>query len=242
MAHQNKVRDEAGFYHVSDGVKYPSVTTIIRVIDKPALMFWYAKIQRETDAALARASKSVKAASAAILKNTRPADTARDSAADIGKQAHTMVEWTILGMLGAKKRSKPEMGPEAKKCFESWKAWFKASGLKPVFAEKMTWSDKYHYAGTADCLAEKAGKLYVLDWKSSKGIYPEMHLQTRAYQQAFIEQGHKVVGGAVIRLPKEGGEVEVQMTPKGLTLDPFLAAIVLWKWKRLSEGKDIGDA
>lgn len=234
--------DRARFYNITEDVKYPSVTTILDVVEKAGLRFWYAKIQRETDADLARASKTTKAAAEAILKNTRPAETVKQKAADIGSEAHAMVEWTIKKLLGEKPGSKPAMSKEAAVCFASWKDWWKAASLKPVFSEKMVWSDKYHYAGTADCVAERAGKLYVLDWKSSKAIYPEMHLQLAAYRSALVEQGHKVVGSAVVRLPKEGGKVEVQMTPESLTLGPFLAALELWKWKRLSEGKDIGDA
>lgn len=241
MVYQAPEWDKAGFYQVEGG-KYPSVTTVLKVIDKPALMFWYARIQRETDAAIARKLPTGKAASVAILKNTRPTEEVSGAAIAVGNQAHAMVEWTIKKLLSEKVGSKPETGKEAAVCFASWEVWWKASGLKPVSSETLVWSDKHHYAGTADCIAKKDGKLYVLDWKSSKGIYPEMYLQLVAYRYALIEQGRNVVGSAIVRLPKEGGAVEVKMLPKALTLDPFLAALALWKWKRLSEGKDIGDA
>lgn len=39
-------KDEARFYTIA-GTQYPSVTTILSILDKPALRVWYAKMERQ---------------------------------------------------------------------------------------------------------------------------------------------------------------------------------------------------
>lgn len=251
MAYQ--ARDSARFYDLDEDIQYPSVTTILGVIAKPGLMYWAANLERATIlAAVGEALSNKKkpktreemlALIETLAKEKKAADKVKDKAADIGNEAHAMVEWTLRKRLGLKVKGRPAMSPEAKRCFTSWQTWFKSTGLTPIAAEKMVYCHACGIAGTADLIAEKKGKYYVLDWKTGKAIYEESFLQNIAYQHCWTQmEGKRTGGGAVVRLPKEGGDVEVQMTPKSVKYESFQAAHKLWQWTREIKGMKTGDA
>ena len=79
--------------------------------------------------------------------------------------------------------------------------WKDDNDVKPIYLEQ-TVSSKY-WAGTLDFLGWYNGKLYVIDWKSSKSFYPEMRYQIAAYRSAAPRHG--VEGCAVLRLDKLTG-------------------------------------
>lgn len=251
MAYQ--ARDSARFYDLDEDIQYPSVTTILGVIAKPGLMYWAASVERKAILAAVGDVLSNKARPTTrkellvfieeLAKGKKEADKIKDKAADIGNEAHAMVEYTLRKRLGLKVAAKPAMGKEAARCFLSWQKWFKSTGLTPLAAEKMVYCHACGIAGTADLIAEKKGKYYVLDWKTGKAIYEESFLQNIAYQHCWTQMGNKKTGGgAVVRLPKEGGDVEVQMTPKGVKYESFQAAHKLWQWTREIKGMKTGDA
>jgi len=251
MAYQ--ARDSARFYDLAEDVQYPSVTTILGVIAKPGLMYWAANVERAAilaavgDALSNKKKPKTRAEMLALIetlaKEKKAADKIKDKAADIGNAAHAMVEYTLRKQLGLKVGPRPEMNKESTLCFQSWQKWFKDTGLRPLHAEKMVFCHACGIAGTADLIAEKKGAQYVLDWKTGKAIYEESFLQNIAYQHCWKTMaGKKVAGGAVVRLPKEGGDVEVQMTPKSVKYESFQAAHQLWKWTREIKGMKTGDA
>ena len=54
------------------------------------------------------------------------------------------------------------------------------------------------------------GKMYVIDWKSSKRHYPEMRYQVAAYRSTFRSDigqiTHDIQGHGVLRLDKDTGK------------------------------------
>ncbi len=252
MAYQ--ARDSARFYDLDEDVQYPSVTTILGVIAKPGLMYWAANLERATilaavGEALANRKKPKTRAEMialieALAKEKKAADRVKEKAADIGNEAHAMVEWTLRKQLGLKVSGKPAMSAEAARCYKSWQSWFKGTGLTAVHAEKLVYCHACGIAGTADLIAVKKGLTYVLDWKTGKAIYEESYLQNVAYRHCYQQMfpKSKVTGGAIVRLPKEGGDVEVKMTPKSVKYESFQAAHQLWKWTREIKDLKTGDA
>jgi hypothetical protein len=122
---------------------------------------------------------------------------------------------------------------------ESWLAWWKQSGLEPLAVERTIWSEEHGYAGTMDLYARKGKSRVVIDWKTGNRIYAEAHLQNVAYRAAAKEHGLSSTAGFIVRLSKEGGDVEVQKVPKETTFETFLYTLNLWKWWRESEGRPI---
>ena len=81
------------------------------------------------------------------------------------------------------------------------------------YIEKKIYSKKYNYAGTLDliCTTKKSNELTLIDWKTSKAIYDNYIYQPMAYKFAFEEEtGEKIKSMKIIRIPKNGGNIEIK--------------------------------
>lgn len=77
------------------------------------------------------------------------------------------------------------------------------------------------------------GKLMILDWKTSRGIYDEYWLQMAAYVQSFEElTGIKVDGVGILHI-RDGEHQFVTKTYDEVMkfLPVFLAAQLIYNWK-----------
>lgn len=249
------------FYQIGES-SYPSVTTILDAIAKPALIDWAASTERdevieaagdmwESLAALANRRTVSRFAYTEGLKRRLGAGRAwkrvRDEARRIGTEMHDLIQWHLARMVGAPIKQ-PTTGPEAVLGWQAFARWLEQSGFQPVWVEFTVWSSRHGYAGTLDA----AGRLpyggctvaAVGDWKSSRRIYAEAVMQVSAYLEALREMGHLPpedgpVWGFVLRLPKrEGDEPAVHLISpeqQQAAFTVFLAALQLWRWLRDNE-------
>jgi hypothetical protein len=244
---QNRKQIRAGrFYEIDDCGTLPSVTTILSVIGKPALIAWSAKVEREMVTKVSadlyedvsKSSPMTRAGWLLTLGNRLGKEKAHTKelakAGDIGTQVHNLVEWTLKGELMYDAGPSPRIEDKAQWAFMAWQDWRKAVNLKPIAIEQVIWSRTHGYAGTLDLLAEVDGVLTVIDWKTGKAVYPEAHLQNAAYRQAIREMGHgDPKQGLIVRLPKIETDPNfevVEAKPEEPMFFKFLNAISLWKW------------
>lgn len=242
------------FYEI-DGMQYPSVTTILQIIGKPALVPWAAKVEREmvmeVSASLYLDCAQTPVMNRAAWMTTLQARLGKEKAhkkemekaAEIGSQVHALVEWTLKGELCHKVGPSPIISDKAQWAFMAWEDWRRAVNLKPLMVEQAVWSDEHRYAGTMDLLAEVDGQLTVLDWKTGKKIYPEAYIQNAAYRHAVREMGHgDPIRGMVVRLPKleTDPEFEAKNVPfhEAYLFQRFLRAKDLWNGMRLMEAAE----
>lgn len=239
-----------GRFYSIDGVDYPSVTHILSAaIAKPALIAWSANVERAacTEAAAdlyeewsklvafpQMPRESFVSTLATRLGKVKAHQKALTKGAEVGTQAHKLIEWTMRTALKAEAGPKPEVSEAALLAFLHWEDWATRVALKPVLIERTVYSKIHQYAGTLDILARVNGELTLVDLKTSKGIYPEMFLQLAAYQKALEEMGYVVpTKRLLIRLPKLDSDpsFEVVEAPPADELFPvFLAARQLWSW------------
>ena len=68
-------------------------------------------------------------------------------------------------------------------------------------------SEKYRVGGTADFIARINGTLVLGDFKTSKGIYPEMTAQLAAYRKMYLElqPKAKIESAMILKLDKNSG-------------------------------------
>ena len=244
-------RDSARFYSIH-GEQLPSATTVLSVINKPALLHWAANMERrafesalldvltrvgakDPDFVLTEMTKAVSGKKAFLRK--------QDEAAVIGTAAHALIEWHVRTMLGEKVGPEPRVPDGAMIAVESWKDWAKEVTFTPQTAERTVHCWGCGYAGTLDWIADVRGVLTLGDWKTGKAIYPEAFLQNRAYRHAASKLGLQTAQGMILRLPKtlEDPAFEAMVVPD-MPMDDFLAALRLWRWQRQMEGKTIGRA
>jgi hypothetical protein len=234
-----------GRFYDANGKRYPSVTTILSCISKPALMYWGAKVEREmviAEAAsfydeLANAGRISKLGFVTQLAQRIGKEQASkkllEKAGDIGSQAHQRIEWLLRGELCQKVGYEPPIGPEAQIAVDAWQQWRKKVNFRPLAVESMVVSHIHGFAGTQDCLsAEIDGVVTQCDWKTGKAVYYEAHLQNAAYRVAVREMGiADPKAGLILRLPKTKEEPGFEAVPardERQCFEVFLAAKKLW--------------
>ena len=209
---------------------FPSVTNVLGVINKPALVPWArnAALESVQTALLARTgtteSITTEWVTDVIDQARQTPDSKRDQAAGFGTQAHELIDRIIQGL-------EPEIPPELEAVANNFLGWRAASGMDIRLSEAMVYSEKHRYAGSADAIAYRDGKLIVLDWKTGNGIYPEYGLQVAAYAKALEEMTGEQVGEAwTVRLGRTDLDFESQWV---VDLDrafiSFRAALYLWR-------------
>jgi len=184
MTNQKETR-RGGFYW-QDGKPYLSVTEILKVIDKPALRYWYG--QEVFYAMVKNPSLNEREALAAPYQSSQRA-TSR------GTTVHSIVEaykqkGTVLDGIA------PEFQGFAT-------AFYKfINEMKPeiIEQEKTVVDEKNRVAGTLDMYCKIGPSFYVLDVKTGKDIYQESELQLSAYAHALRLEVKKVDNIGVLLL------------------------------------------
>ncbi len=111
-------------------------------------------------------------------------------AANIGTIGHKMIQNHFTGERLDRTKYIPEEVEKAENVYNSFLEWEKDhKHLTITICELKTVSETHQYGGTLDAVAEgPENDLYLLDWKSSKGIYPVYGCQAMAYKKAIEEQ------------------------------------------------------
>jgi hypothetical protein len=228
---------------INVGDPWPSVTSILSVIAKPALAPWYGKMEREaalqtalellTQPGLSHDRDTFFVAFQEQLKITKAAQKFTQEAADIGKTLHALVEMDLKAELGlGQALDIDRLDPAMETPFLHYLEWRRQHRVKPVVMEQIVYSQTHHYAGTMDIVADVDGSRLVIDIKTSKAIYPEMPLQVTAYREAWAEMGNPTDGAMLLRLPKIGGDPDFEAVPvtDPALFDVFLHALQLFNW------------
>jgi hypothetical protein len=174
-------RDARHRYSWNGGSLYPSVTTILGIKDKPALVGW---AKRETAASAVRnldvLAQMVQngGAQAAVDWLKRIPDFQRDASADLGSAVHAAAE--AIG------RGQPVAPDDAVQPFVTAYRRDFLDVFQPRFIalEAMVCSLRYEYGGTADAFAEIDGELWLLDYKTGAGVYSDVALQLAGLARA----------------------------------------------------------
>lgn len=159
----------------------------------------------------------------------------KEEAADIGTLIHKWCEKYLLG----KKPKKPK-NPQLKSGVEAFLKWMREYKVELIHTERKVYSKLYDYAGTCDLVAKIDGKLAMIDFKSSNGLYPEYRAQVAAYMQALQEELHYDFKEYwLTRFGKEDGQFEVQcFSAEEFPKDLAMALGLLAATRRLLEIKN----
>lgn len=171
-------------YRLKDGTRVPGVTTVLGILNKPALVSWAWNL----------------GISGVDYRKYR------DATAEIGTLAHAM----IANDLGAEAPDLSAYSQEtidrAENALISYYEWKKTQSIEPVMIEKPLVSERYRYGGTLDGLVYLNGKLTLFDIKTSKAIYPEMLHQLAAYWMLLKEHDYSVRVAQILRVGRDENE------------------------------------
>lgn len=203
------------YCHPKTGELAPSVTTILKQVNKPKLVGWSARIAAEYaisewDALTGLSSYEKKEA----IRWAH--DREREKASDLGTLVHLAIDCWIKGI--------PHEHPkEADPYMNSFTKFLMEKRPRFLMSELTVWNRTHNYAGTADVLCEIGNEIYLADWKTGKSLYPEVGLQLSALGR-----------GEFIILP-DGTELNMPVIDR-------LAAVSIrprsWKFVKVQHDKD----
>jgi hypothetical protein len=211
--------DDKHIYTV-ENVKVPSVSAILNIIHKEALVFWAAKeaadyIRNNLESGMMLTQGEInRLANGAKFAHKKKSD----SALAAGTLAHNYAEqYAIAATSGMPAPELPD-NQEAATSINSFLEWVDSNDIKFLKTEIMLYSNDLKIAGTCDTIMEMDGKVIIADYKTSNMIRNEYLYQVSAYKSFYEEEfGEAISGACVIRFPKNGDPFEhYDLTEKDL--------------------------
>lgn len=207
----------------------PSVTTVIAMYAKAALMGWSDRLGAEyADANWD--SLSGMAHWERVERIRYAADRERNRAADLGTAVHSAIESYIKGEpCEYTKEVDPYMTSFSKFVMQ----------YRPEFShsEVTVWNREHSYAGTADAILSLGGQVYLADFKSGRSLHSEVGMQLSA-----LSRGEFIItpDGQELPMPHIDRLAAIHIRPRSWKFTPvqhdehnwkaFLACRELHEW------------
>ena len=152
-------------YKRSEGVYYPSVTTILQYMPKNKFFeSWLKDVGHNADLIMRKAGKEGTQVHEAAEKLVQGEEISWLD--DYGNAKYSQIVWEmILKFADFWRTYKPEL----------------------ISTEDFVWSDEHKYAGTADLVVKLDGKVWLLDLKTSNSLHKSYDLQLASYAVALKE-------------------------------------------------------
>lgn len=178
-----------------------SVTSALKVLDKPALIGWAEKCGVEGALELERDGKldgiAIWDAAGVMRGMGLGADAKREAGADRGTAIHDALQaYCSDGTVP----NVADFDPEVRGYVSALCGWLLVASPEPLLVEQIVGSPEFGYAGRIDLVANVDGQRTLCDLKTSPAgrIFTEAHLQTAAYGLALEECGLEPVSRTVI--------------------------------------------
>lgn len=207
---------------------YPSVTTILRVINKPALMRW--RMRQAIMSTLSNPQEENESFDYWMKRVLAGAEEETDQAADIGTQVHHALEQAAAG-----EHYNPDLAVYVTPALN----WFADNGAKMKLLEHVIVDCEDGYAGTIDVLFKKGKRVGIADYKTRKTVegekvkpYDGQAMQLAAYAKAFygIDRLDDLLAINIYISTTEPGRIEVyEHENLREEYEAFKAACHLWR-------------
>ena len=198
-------KDKRGYY--LNGAELDSVSSIVGLLDKPALAYWIEDHASRGAVQAERMGELVDCPPEEIMHRVRAlglgSSAARDEGAARGHAIHAAFETLARTGESPNPQDFPtEWRPYVQGVARAWLA------LNPqaVHVEHMVCHPELRYAGRLDLLAECDGRATLVDWKTGRGkVYDAAHFQTRLYAMALAQEDVAVDRIVIVGLDQDGG-------------------------------------
>ena len=209
-------KDGVRLYETPEGNKYPSITTVLSVLNKQGLMEWRKRVGNEVANHISR------------------------TAAARGTKVHHMCEDYLNNM----EDDWPDKFKEHKKNFLPWCLFKQLRNealchINDIYAQEAgLYSDKYKVAGRVDCIAKYKGTLSIIDFKTSTKEKNDewnenYYIQGSAYAEMFGERTGIEISQVVILVVTEDGTVQEFIKDKQEYLNRLSETINIWSEKNV---------
>ena len=171
-------------YKLADGRKVPGVTTIVDILDKPALILWANRLGLQG------------------IDSSKY----RDDKADIGTLAHYMILCYLRGEKPNTSEYSASQIDQAENAFIKFLDWSKGKKLEPEFIEVPLVSELHGFGGTPDFAGLIDGVASLVDFKTGSGIYDEMPIKLAGYRQLLIDNLFIPAQCHILRIGRDDAE------------------------------------
>ena len=197
-----------------NGIIFPGVTTIVDVLNKPALVPWANKIGLQ---------------GIEVRKYV-------DDKADIGTLGHAMVIDRLLNRpTDTEDYSQNQIDAAENACL-SFFEWQKKHHLKIISAEQPLVSEKYEFGGQYDIFGLIDNIAELLDLKTGSGIWEEHYYQLGGYLILLEENGTYPQQFRILNIPRSEDENFQEVVISGrimeLAKEMFLDCLSIYKRKK----------
>jgi hypothetical protein len=249
-----KIQRSADHRYTFNGVTYPGVTSVLKVIDKSdALMAWAARQTAEAAIGMLSPEYGNETAPLVMLMSTvgpegvvkaltSRSSWKRDEAAQLGTDVHDLADQLMRGL-------SPEIPDHARKHVQNYADWLASAGWTLRASEAMLVNPEWGYGGTLDLLAyDRDGKTVIADIKTGRSVYREAVLQLTAYSEAQYLQREEHGQTQVFTMPRPDRYVilhvtadspvrEVEVNVGALEKVAWGACLDLYQWTEATKGK-----
>ncbi len=171
-------------YYAKDGTWLPGVTTVLGVLNKPALVVWANNLGLEG------------------IKVREYVDVL----AQIGTIAHDMICCHVKNEPFKTDNLPADLIDAAENAFLKYLEWAKAHTVEPILCEAKLVSENLKYGGTVDFYGKIDGVLTLKDYKTAKAIYPEHLYQVAAYRRLLFENECAVDAVGILQIGRSEDE------------------------------------
>jgi len=232
---------ESTHSYTLDGKRLTGVTTIIGVVEKPALIGWASNMAIDSvikEATYDRKENIYKVSKQSLEGSRKAWCRKRDSAGDIGTMVHNHIENYANSKIFKGKFLPIYETEQVEKMVGKFIEWAEEKDVTFLLSEQRLYSEEHWYAGTVDLVVEIKGKKYIADIKTARDIYDMNYVQMAGYEIALeeLEKIKDCAGYLVINIPKElnkEGEAKIKIGSKTKTKlykEAFLHCLALYRF------------
>jgi hypothetical protein len=188
----------------------PSVTGVLKILNKPALIGWAERCGAEGALRMERAGDLTYPDGSCVrpeeaIQIIRQAGEGADARRNMGARRGLALHQAQQAY--CELQDVPNVGdfdPEVRGYVQGYCRWLLRDEPEPILTEQVVGSSRHRYAGRLDMLARINGRIVLPDLKTSARAYPEQHLQIagywgamrECYPQIEIDEGLIVIVGA----------------------------------------------
>lgn len=171
-------------YYAKDGTWLPGVTTVLGILNKPALVPW---------------ANNLGLAGIKVREYV-------DVLANVGNLGHDMICCHNRGVVFQPNGHPADLIDKAENCVLSYFSWAKQHTVTPILCEAALVSERHRYGGTVDMYALIDGVKTIVDYKTGRAIYPEHVYQVAAYRNLLEEHSYTVDAVRILQIGRSEDE------------------------------------
>lgn len=217
------------YRHPETELLVPSVTNVLAMLNKPALVGWAAREVAMLAATMREVLPQMSYEDTVdLLKGA--ASRKGNSAGARGTTIHSWLEDMLLG------RKPPELTGQALDYEAAAQSWYDTFDPEVIATETTMFADGY--AGTADAVVRMHGEVWLLDFKTSKAVYGEAALQAAALANGSLWHDGvtpltsvRIDRLGIVRIGLNGKWELKEVADRTAQLDAFLSLLNVWHWQ-----------